>query len=272
MGTREESLLWALPVAVVASVLIAWLILRSVFRHDHPAKLVSASILVVLYPYAVLLLYAIVYAISPVGRFDQWYVRLCMLIALAFASAVIIAVLWFMLFVRRSRVKRYKEAIATALVVGICLVAWKGQVSAEDLGDSFTAAAPVVLPGSFAVALLILRSMFQPEDFAKAVFASVLIAHLACTLPLFDATMNDVSWADSKSFYLWYLIVETLFLAIIFIFPTVILVCLWGFATVRHSLSGERTYKWEASIALLLGAWTIWWVAGAMWWTTFDKL
>src|SRR5262245_36537862 len=109
VGTREESLLWALPVAVVASVLIAWLILRSVFRHDHPTKLVSASALVVLYPYAVLLLYTIVYAISPVGRFDQWYVQLYMMIALAFASVVLIVVLWFTLFVRRSKGKRYKE-------------------------------------------------------------------------------------------------------------------------------------------------------------------
>jgi hypothetical protein len=266
VGTREESLLCALPVAVVASILIAWLILRSVFRREHPAKLVSASVLVVLYPYAVLLLYAIVDAISPVGKFDQWYVQLYILIPLSFASAILMVVLW--LTVRPLDGKRYGAAAALALVIGICLVAWgHEQVSEERLRDGFSWATPVVMPVSFLVVLLILRSLFRPETAAKAVYAAVLIAHFACTMPPVAA----VFYPEAPSGRWGAIFVDMTFFLLFIFLPAVFLLILWLCSFTRHSFPGERSYAGEAWMASLIGAYSVFWNADATW-STFDKL
>ena len=61
----NKGLLGALVVAMAVSFLFSLMILRSVFRREDPMSLVSASVLTVVYPYAVVLLYAIIYAALP---------------------------------------------------------------------------------------------------------------------------------------------------------------------------------------------------------------
>jgi hypothetical protein len=121
VATREESLLWALATALAASALIAWLILRSVFRREHPKTLVGASLLLVSLPYAALLLHAIGYAISPGGQFDRWATQWYALIGVACASAILTFVPW-RIFLGRSQpeFRKYMAVVATVFVIGFC--------------------------------------------------------------------------------------------------------------------------------------------------------
>jgi len=65
MGEDEQSLLVALTVAMPVSIGIAWLILLSVFRRETLKRLVSASALIGLFPYAVLFAHALGQTMSP---------------------------------------------------------------------------------------------------------------------------------------------------------------------------------------------------------------
>lgn len=264
MGADDLNLVWSLAVALTVSYLMALLILRSVFRREGLAKLATPAAVIVLPPYAGLLLGAIFYAAAPASSFDHWY----MLVASVLASAAMVPVFWLVHSIRRP-----SEMAALALVVAYGFVAGHGGgVSAERVGYHFFWAIPVVMLASFLVALLVLRSMFRNEGWAKALFAAMLVAQFACTLPPFQASMNDTPLAAAGRWYLWYMAVKTLFLAVFFFLPAVLLLALWLIAFVRHSLLGERSYGWEAAAALLLGACTVWYAAYAMWWATFDKL
>ena len=108
-----------------------------------------------------------------------------MLIALACASAALIVILWLMVFAgNRPEFGGYKWPVLTAVAIGICIVAWgREQVNTGQFGDSFGYATPVVMVASFLMAFLVLRSLFRREGSAKAVFAAVLIAQFACTVP-----------------------------------------------------------------------------------------
>jgi len=269
MGEDEQSLLAAMMVAMPVSVGIAWLILRSVFRNETPAKLVSASALVILYPYAALLFCAVVYAVSPVDNFDRWYMRNYSLGILSIASAVLLVALWFTLFIRPLGKWSYGAIAGTVLAVGICLVAWEHeQVTVGRFDDGYFWALPLVMLMSSLVGSLILRSLFPGERRAKVMFAASLLGPLACTMPSYIASLFALG-ADGGLVGIIFATVG----AIIFVFlPAMLLLLLWLVASARHSLRREASYTWEASAALLLSACTIWWAANTTWWTTFDKL
>jgi hypothetical protein len=164
MGEDGQNLLLATVVAMSVSVGIAWLVLRSVFGSETPAKLVSASGMVILYPYAALLLYATAYAVSPIGGYDRWSARWYMMYALALASAALLIVLWWLLFVRQTKGESwaYKAVAVTGVIAGACLVGWRrDQLDADVLFDSFSWATPAVLLSSFLVAVLTLQSVFD---------------------------------------------------------------------------------------------------------------
>jgi hypothetical protein len=268
-------LLIALIVAIVVSFLSAWLILRSVFRHEEPKRLVPASVLAIMYPYAVLLLYAVVYATFPLGEFDLWDVRSYMLIVLACASTGLIVILRLIVSRgNRPTFEGYNRAVVlAAVVIGICIVTWGHQkVNTAQFGDSFAYATPVVTVVSFLLALLTSRSLFRAEGSAKAVFAAVLIAQFACTVPPLLAVVYDAPVSHGGLPYpMWRWTGETLFFLLFVFFPAVFLPLLWLVAFVRHSFQSERSYEWEAKTALLIGACSVLWNAHFAW-STLEKL
>lgn len=158
MGEEELRLLGAVVAAVAVSLLIALLILRSVYRRDHPAKLALPSLLIALSPYAGLLLGVVSFASAPASRSDHWH----MATASVLAPAVLLPVL---------SIRQPSEIAALALVIGFCLVALgsSGQLSADRLGESFDWSIPVVMLASFGVALVILLLTFRSEGPAKAI-------------------------------------------------------------------------------------------------------
>jgi hypothetical protein len=243
------------------SFLIALLILRSVYRRDDPAKLALPAALVALSPYAGLLLGVVSFASAPASRSDHWH----MAIASVLAPAVLLPVFRLILSIRRQ-----SEIAALALVIGFCLVAWGsgGQVSADRLGESFDWSLPLVMLVSFGVALVILLLTFRSEGPAKAIFAAVLLAQLACALPSDVAVLFGFG-PDSG---LNGLVLAAIWALIVSFFPAALLLVVWLLAVVRHSLRGERSYRWEACAAALLGVATVWWAAYSAWWATFDSL
>lgn len=176
MGEEELRLLGAVVAAVAVSFLIALLILRSVYRREDLAKLALPAALVALSPYAGLLFGLVSFASAPANRSDHWH----MATASVLAPAVLLPVIRLILSIRRP-----SEIAALALVIGFCLVALgsSGQLSADRLGESFDWSIPVVMLASFGVALVILLLRFRSEGPAKAIFAAVLLAQLACALP-----------------------------------------------------------------------------------------
>lgn len=261
MGEWELRLLGAVVAAVAVSFFIAFLILRSVYRRDDLAKLALSAVLIAPSPYIGLLLGAVSLASVPASRSDRWY----MATASVLAPAILLPVFRLILSMRRP-----SEIAALALVIGFCLIAWEwgGQVSADRLGENFDWSLPVVMLVSFVVALVVLAPSVRSEGPAKAVFAAVLLSQLACALPSDVAVLFGFG-PDSG---LGGIVFATIWALIFSFFPAPLLLAVWLFASIRHSLRGEKSYGWEAFAASLLGIGIVWWAAYSAWWATFDNL
>jgi hypothetical protein len=126
----------------------------------------------------------------------------------------------------------------------------------------------MVMLVSFGVALVILLLTFRSEGPAKAIFAAVSLAQLACALPSEVAVL--FGFGPDSGF--GGIVFATIWALIFSFFPATLLVAVWLVVFVRHSLWGERSYGWEAFAASLLGIATVWWAAYSAGWATFDSL
>jgi hypothetical protein len=127
-----------------------------------------------------------------------------------------------------------------------------------DLEESFGRKLPLMMAASFAITLTLLRWRLRQEDWAKLIFASVLVALFACAIPFMDMlfyVMELKKWSVRViiSVFTWRMWVDRTFA------PWLLLFVVWLVAVVRHSPPREKSYTVEAATAVILGACLAFW-------------
>jgi hypothetical protein len=151
--------------------------------------------------------------------------------------------------------------VVPAIAAFIAAATWPTESSSSyDLEESLGRQFPLVVAVSFAVALSLLWWRFRQEDRAKLVFASVLVAQFACTIPFLDMVFYQMElekWSLSLflSVFTWRLWLHPAFA------PWLLSLVVWLIAFVRHSRPGEKSYTLEAVIALVLVVGVTFWFA-----------
>ena len=129
-----------------------------------------------------------------------------------------------------------------------------------DFEESFGRKLPLLIAVSFTITLVLLRWRFRRENWAKLIFAAVLIALFACAIPFMDVlfyVMELKKWSVGVIIrvFFWRMWIGRTFA------PWLLLLVLWLVVFVRHSLPGEKSYTVEAATSLVLGVCLTFWIA-----------